>query len=71
MIEFHINVSVIYRVKNSQIYKYFVTQKIRTPVSQNKWIKYYPFLEHVDWKKYTCYVYVYTDYAVQDLTSSL
>ena len=43
--------SNIQKVKNSQIYKYFVTQKIITPVSQNKWVKYYPFLEHVDWEK--------------------
>ena len=43
--------SNIQTLKNSQIYKYFVTQKIITPVSQNKWVEYYPFLEHVDWKK--------------------
>ena len=43
-------------VKNNQLYKYFVTQKKITPVSQNKWIGSYPFLEYVDWKKYACYV---------------
>ena len=55
--------SNIQTLKNSQIYKYFVTQKIITPVSQNKWVEYYPFLEHVDWKK----IYVLCFKIVKDM----
>ena len=61
--------SNIQTVKNSQIYKYFVTQKIITPVSQNKWVEYYPFLEHVDWKKIymLCFKIVKDTYIIQTM----
>ena len=68
--------SNIQTVKNNQIYKYFVTQKTKTPVSQNKWVECYLFLnvligKNIHVKFQDCKRYIYTDYAVQNSTSNL
>ena len=39
----------IAKVKSPDVSTYYVMLNYKTPTSQDKWIKYYPFLEHFDW----------------------
>ena len=36
-------------VKSPDVSTYYVMLNYKTPTSQDKWIEYYPFLEHFDW----------------------
>ena len=40
----------ISKIQSSQVYSYCIARSISTPVSQNKWIENYPFLETINWK---------------------
>ena len=39
----------INKIQSSQVYSYCIARSISTPVSQNKWIENYPFLENINW----------------------
>ena len=38
------------KISSAQVYKYYIYSTFVMPVSQNKWVEFYPFLEGVDWK---------------------
>ena len=37
------------KVSSAQVYKYFIGSTSSVPVSQNKWVEHYPFLDCIDW----------------------
>ena len=43
-------ISDIGKVKNSHVNAYFSAKLYSTPISQNKWIEFYPFLDGFDWR---------------------
>ena len=38
------------KISSAQVYKYYINSIFKVPVSQNKWVEFYPFLECVDWR---------------------
>ena len=43
-------ISDIGKVKSSHVNAYFSAKLYSTPISQNKWIEFYPFVEGFDWR---------------------
>ena len=43
-------ISDIGKVKSSHVNAYFSAKLYSTPISQNKWIEFYPFLEGFNWR---------------------
>ena len=50
------------KVSSAQVYKYFINSTSNTPLSQNKWVEHYPFLDSIDWGN----IYLLASKTVQD-----